>query len=309
MELERMNKNHFIASGALMGKVFIVGCGEIGRRVAKLWQSRGVGVAALARSEESARDLGRLGIETVPGDLDDPGSLGSMPVRGCIVYYLAPPPEEGEGDPRIAAFLSAIPAGAGPERIVYMSTTGVYGDRRGGWVTEETPPSPTSPRGKRRLAAETALRDWALARGVPVVILRVAGIYGPGRIPVERVRSGAPVPAAEEAPASNRIHAQDVARVCVAAALRGKDGSVYNVSDGNPGTITQYYNAVADLLGVPRPPSIPMEEARRVLGKGILSFLSESKRVDSRKLREELGLELLYPDLSSGLAASLESEG
>lgn len=289
-------------------RIFIAGCGEIGRRVAKLWQGRGAEVAALARSEGSARELVRLGIETVLGDLDDPGSIGTLPVQGCILYYLAPPPEKGEGDPRIAAFLAAIPTGAGPERIVYMSTTGVYGDRQGGWVTEDTPPAPTSSRGKRRLAAETALRAWGLAREVPVIILRVAGIYGPGRIPVERVRSGAPVPAEEEAPASNRIHAQDVARACVAAALHGKDGSVYNVSDGNPGTITQYYNAVADLLGIPRPPAVPMEEARRVLGKGILSFLAESKRVDSRKLREELGLELLYPDLSSGLPASLEDE-
>jgi nucleoside-diphosphate-sugar epimerase len=142
-----------------------------------------------------------------------------------------------------------------------------------------------------------------------VVILRVAGIYGPGRLPLDKVRKRTPVIAGSESPCSNRIHADDLARVCVAAAKRGRGGAVYNVSDGQPGTISQYYCAVADRLGVPRPPEVTMSEARRVMSEAMLSYLSESKRVDSRKMREELGVELLYPDLESGLAASFADGG
>ncbi len=140
------------------------------------------------------------------------------------------------------------------------------------------------------------------------MILRVAGIYGPGRLPVEKVRKGGPVLAESEAPASNRIHSEDLARVCVAAAKRGGAGAVYNVSDGEPGTITQYYFAVADLLGLPRPRAVTMPEARRVMSKEMVSYLTDSKRVDNRKMREELGVTLLYPTLEAGLAASLEEK-
>ncbi len=206
------------------------------------------------------------------------------------------------------AFLSRIPSGEDPDKIVYMSTTGVYGDLGGGVATEETPPSPGTSRGKRRLDAESALLAWGRERSVPAVILRVAGIYGPGRLPIEKVRKGTPVPAENDSPFTNRIHSEDLARICVAAGRRGKGGAVYNVSDGHPGTITQYYNAVADLLGVRRPPAVTMAEARKALDKAMLSYLGESKRVDNRKMLQELGVELLYPDLETGLAASRQDD-
>ncbi|MDA8121044.1 MAG: SDR family oxidoreductase [Deltaproteobacteria bacterium] len=282
--------------------ILIIGCGDIGCRVAKLWQEEGASVSAMARSSRSARRLEPLGILPVGGDLDDPASLRGLPVNGSILYYLAPPPDTGETDTRMRAFLASLPPGNDPSRFVYMSTTGVYADMRGGWVTEETPANPETDRGKRRLDAENSVLSWGRTRNVPVVILRVSGIYGPGRIPVERVRAGAPVLSRDEAPFTNRIHSEDLARICVAAAKRGKGGSVYNVSDGNPGTITQYYNAVADRMGLPRPPVVTMAEARRTMSEAMLSYLSESKRVDSRKMREELGITLRYPDLASGLA-------
>lgn len=288
-----------------MIRVFIVGCGDIGCRLAKIWQEDGASVSALARSSRSARRLESLGIAPVAGDLDDPGSLRGLPARDAILYYLAPPPERGITDPRMGAFLASLPQGEDPATIVYMSTTGVYGDMQGGRVTEETPANPRTERGKRRLDAENALLAWGRTRKVPAVILRVSGIYGPGRIPVERIRAGAPVLSQDEAPLTNRIHAEDLAAVCVAAATRGKGGAVYNVSDGNPGTITQYYNAVADRLGLPRPPVVTMEEARRSMSETMLSYLSESKRVDNRKMRDELGVVLRYPDLDSGLSATL----
>ena len=284
-----------------MNTVFIVGCGDVGARVSGLWIARGARVLALARSDASARRLSLLGVVPVRGDLDDPPSLRGLPVRASCLYYLAPPPGAGETDPRVRAFLSSLPAGEEPAKAIYMSTTAVYGDNGGAWVTEETPPAPASTRGKRRLDAEGAFVAWGRERGVPVVILRVSGIYGPGRLPVDAVRRGAPVVREGEAPWTNRIHADDLAAVCVAAADRGRDGAVYNVSDGVPGTIAGYYIAVADLFGLPRPLEVTMAEARRVMSPGMLSYLSESRRVDVRRMREELGVTLRYPDLAAGL--------
>lgn len=292
-----------------MNHVLIVGCGDIGRRVARLWREEGVPVFALARSRESAGRMLGLGITPVRGDLDMPSSLSGLPTKGSLLYYLAPPPDGGDTDPRMQTFLARIPSGEDPEKIVYMSTTGVYGDLGGGVATEETPPSPATARGKRRLDAEIALLAWGGERNVPSVILRVAGIYGPGRLPVAKVREGAPVLAENDSPFSNRIHSEDLARICVAAGRRGKGGAVYNVSDGRPGTIAQYYNAVADLFGIRRPPAVTMAEARRAMSGAMLSYLGESKQVDNRKMLEELGVELLHPTLESGLAASMSDDG
>lgn len=221
-----------------------------------------------------------------------------------MLYYFAPPPGEGETDTRMENLLAALDVAALPARVIYLGTTGVYGDCAGAWITEEQPPAPHTSRGRRRLAAETALRAWGGAVGVPVVILRVPGIYGPGRLPVERLHRGSPVVREEESPFTNRIHADDLARVCAAAAERGAAG-VYNVSDGHPTTMTDYFNRVADLLGLPRPPVVSMEEARRTFSPAMLSYLEESRRLDNRKMREELGVELLYPDLDHGLPACL----
>ena len=146
------------------------------------------------------------------------------------------------------------------------------------------------------------LRRWSEANGVPIVILRVPGIYARGRLPEERLRAGEPVLREEESPFSNRIHADDLARVCVAAAHRDHPHDLYNVSDGHPTTMTDYFYRVADALGLTRPPAVTLEEARRRLGEGMLSYLAESKRIDNRRMREELGVELMYPDLASGLA-------
>ncbi len=200
-------------------------------------------------------------------------------------------------------FLAGITAARLPQRLVYISTTGVYGDCGGAWITETQPVNPGTPRGKRRLAAENVLQAWSAQTGVPVVILRVPGIYGPGRLPVERIRKALPVLREADAPYSNRIHADDLARVCDAAMRRGTPGAVYNVADNQPTTMSHYFNRSADTLGLPRPPAVSMSEAREQLTAAMLSFIEESRRIDNRKMREELGVVLLYPDLESGLAA------
>jgi len=287
----------------------IIGCGDIGMRVAALERDAGHSVAGLARTEESARRLRASGIQPVMGDLDVPSSLTGLPLKGTVVYYFAPPPGKGVTDPRMQAFVSVLVPPDIPARVVLISTTGVYGDCRGEWVTEDRPPNPQVNRARRRLAAETALRRWSEIGSVPVVILRVPGIYGPRRLPEERLRAGEPVLRAEESPYSNRIHADDLARVCVAAAHCHHPSVVYNVSDGHPTTMTDFFYRVADRLEIPRPPALALEEARRRLGEGMLSYLAESKRIDNRRMREELGVELRYPDLAAGLSSRVEEDG
>jgi nucleoside-diphosphate-sugar epimerase len=206
-------------------------------------------------------------------------------------------------------FVSILDASRLPTRVVLISTTGVYGDCRGEWVTEDRPPNPQADRAKRRLAAETMLRRWSEKSGVPIVILRVPGIYGRGYLPEERLRAGEPVLREEESPFSNRIHADDLARTCFIAGHHDRPGILYNVSDGHPTTMTDFFYRVADLLGIPRPPAITLEQARRQLGEGMLSYLVESKRIDNRRLREELGVELMYPDLAAGLPSCFDRCG
>ena len=288
-----------------MEQVFIVGCGDIGKKAARLALAEGRTVTALVRSEERAVRLQELGIGTVEGDLDDPESLAGLPVRGTVVLYLAPPPGGGITEPRVRAFCAAIKPGEEPAKVVYLSTSGVYGDCGNVTVTEETPANPQTARAKRRYDAEVAFRAWGQERGVPVVILRVTGIYGPGRLPLQQLTSGQPVLLESEASFTNRIHSEDLGRVCIAAAERGEDGDIFNVSDGTPGTMTEYFNACADALGLPRPRQVTMDEARKVMSPLMLSYVTESRRMDSARMQEKLGITLLYPTLQEGLKASV----
>jgi len=294
--------------GMAEDSVLIAGCGDIGLRVAGLEQAAGRRVLGLARSAAAALRLAGAGVEAVAGDLDQANALDGLPAGVAVLYYFAPPPPQGDFDPRLAGLLAGLDAPAAPRRLVYISTSGVYGDCGGAWVDEGWPVNPRSARGKRRAAAESCLREWAGARGVDAVVLRVPGIYGPGRLPKERILRGVPVVRVEESPWSNRVHADDLAQACFLAARRGAAGGVYNVSDGQPSTMTDYFFQVADCLGLPRPPAITLEAARRVLGPGVLSFLEESKRLDNRRMREELGVALRYPRLAEGLAACLAAE-
>jgi nucleoside-diphosphate-sugar epimerase len=241
----------------------------------------------------------------VRGDLDAPQSMVGLPIRQARIYYFAPPPSSGNTDPRLRYFLAAIASDALPTRIILISTSGVYGDCHGEWVTEERPPRPDADRARRRLDAEQTLRAWGERHNVPIVILRVPGIYGPGRLPEKRLRAREPVLQEAESPWSNRVHIDDLVRACRAAAERGRPGAVYNISDGHPTTMTDYFNRVADALGLERPPQITLAQTHSELSAGMQSYLAESKRLDNRRMCEELGVVPLYPDLTRGLAACL----
>ena len=279
-----------------MQHLLIVGCGAIGQRVATLALAQGMNVSTFNRSGE-----GISGARHCSGNLDEPATLEGIPTRGAGVIYLAPPPGGGNEDTRMRNFISSIAEGEEPEKFVYISTSAVYGDCGSGTVTEETQASPQTSRGKRRLHAERLLTAWGRERGVATVILRVTAIYAADRLPVSQLTTGQPVLREEEALPSNRIHADDLSRICLAALERGKNGAIFNVSDGSSSTMTSYFNAAADKLGLPRPRQVAMEEARRVMSPLMISYFSEGRVVDNRKMLDELGITLLYPNLEAGL--------
>jgi nucleoside-diphosphate-sugar epimerase len=284
-----------------MESVLIVGCGHIGRRVAVKLHGRGQRVTGMVRSSASAARLRELGIDALCLDLD--AGVRHIPGSGAFgaIGYFAPPPSSGTQDTRMRRFLEAFDNTSLPRRIVYISTSAVYGDCHGDWITEEQPVQPTTERGLRRLDAERQLQSWATRHGVEWLILRVPGIYGPGKLPLERVSKGLPVLQEADAPYTNRIHAEDLAVIWVAALDSEHHDTVYNVSDGHPSTMTDYFFRVADAAGLPRPPVVTREEAQQVLSGGMLSFLQDSRRMDNQKLLRDLGVTLRYPDLDTGL--------
>jgi nucleoside-diphosphate-sugar epimerase len=285
----------------------IFGCGYLGRLVAARERDHGGQPIGVVRSATSAEELRGLGINALRADLDVP-ELSGLPLRNSKIFYFIPPPKQGDADTRVRNLISAFEQQGQPGRIVYLSTTGVYGDCNGEWVTEERPANPLASRAKRRWDAECRLRDWRCKTGGELVILRVAGIYGPGRLPLQRLRAGLPLVQAEESPWSNRIHVADLVQVCLAAMQRGRDGEIYNVSDGSPGTMIDYFTRLADLTGLPRPPAISLSQAQQQLSPGMLSYMQESRRLDNGKMRDELGIELQYPTMDSGLPACVRSD-
>lgn len=286
-------------------KVVIVGCGDIGARVAQRWLGRGAIVHGVVSTARSVDRLGKLGIDAQLLDLDQSVPLGGIEVNDALVYYFAPPPTQGRVDTRMRNFLVAV-GEQRPTRLIYLSTTGVYGDCGGALVSETAPPNPQTDRGRRRLDAEQAVREWSGRSGAGIVILRVGGIYGPGRLPLARIRAGTPVLHEHLAPATNRIHADDLAAVCEAAAEHGVAGQIYNVSDGQAGNMTQYFYAIADAAGLPRPPAVGWNEAERTMTAGMLSYLRESRRLDTRRMEQDLKVTLRYPTLDEGLASCQE---
>ena len=284
--------------------LLIAGCGYVGRRLAARLRER-FDVAALVRSSESAAALERQGLKTVLIDLDRVRAGASIPERldQEAIVYLAPPPSQGESDLRLDRFLqlAIVP----PRTFVYMSTTGVYGDAGGGFVDESTPVMPATDRARRRVSAEEMTRVWCHERRVRRVVLRVPGIYGPGRLPLERLRKAEPVVRQEDAGISNRIHVDDLVTACEAAIENKEARGVYNVTDGNSISSTAFIDLVADLSGLPRPPRVPMEEAQLTFSPERLSFLNESRRVGNDRMLKHLGVRLRYAELEAGIRASL----
>ena len=284
----------------------IVGCGDVGLRLGRLLAADGATVHAFTRSKARAARLAAAGFRAACLDLDRPVDAGALPPAAALFHFVPPPPR-GDDDPRLGRLLAAL-AARPPRRLVLLSTSAVYGDHRGARVTEDTPPRPASARGRRRLAAERRLAAFARENGTEAVILRVGGIYARDRLPLERLRRGEPVLRPELAPPTNRIHADDLAAVCRAAALRGRPGAVYNVCDGSESSMTEYFYTIADCLGLPRPPAVDWAEAERTMSPGMLAYLRESRRMDNRRMLSELGVRLRHPDLRTALGTPAARE-
>ncbi len=280
----------------------IFGCGHLGRLVAARRRETGRESLGVVRTSASLERLQELGFRSRQADLDAP-DLPELPLENSNLFYFIPPPKSGDLDTRVQRLISEFKQQGNPHRIVYLSTTGVYGDCHGEWVTEQRPVNPVVSRAKRRWDAECRFREWSSATGAELVLLRVAGIYGPGKLPLERLRKGLPLVRVEESPWTNRIHISDLVQVCLVAMDRGQNGEVYNASDGSPGTMIDYFTQIAALAGLPPPPAITLAQAQEKLSAGMLSYMRESRRLDNSKIRGELGVTLEYPNLEQGLPA------
>ena len=239
------------------------------------------------------------------GDLDSPETLDRLAGLAQDVVHFAPPPGLGTRDTRTANLIRALTKGGSlPQRMVYISTSGVYGDCGGALVEETRQARPSSDRARRRLDAERQLRAWGVETAVHVSILRVPGIYAAERLPLARLKAGTPALATEQDPYTNHIHADDLARTVIAALSRGRGGRAYNASDDSWMKMGDYFDLVADQFGLPHPPRISRETAEREIPESMLSFMRESRRLANRRLKKELRVKLRYPSVAHGVIAA-----
>ena len=288
-------------------RILIVGCGDVGLRVARGLQGR-VRLLALTSSSARTAELRERGITPLGGNLDQPATLARLAGLATRVVHLAPPPGEGHAqwwrDPRTVALLRALRLRTAPAALVYGSTRGVYGDCQGALVPETRPLRPNTPRAQRRADAEQAVRHFGRAAHVRTSILRIPGIYAPDRdggTPRERLQKGTPVLEARDDVYTNHIHADDLARALTAALWRGRPQRIYNASDDTQLKMGDYFDLAADLYGLPRPPRVPRNAAQDGLPLMLLSFMSESRRLDNARLKQELRVVLRHPTVASGL--------
>ncbi|MDO8249807.1 MAG: SDR family oxidoreductase [Rhodoferax sp.] len=285
-------------------RILIVGCGDVGLRVAQALAGR-VRLMALTSSADRTQALRARGITPLAGNLDDPDSLRRLAGLATRVLHLAPPPAEGWGDPRTLALTRALRRRSPPDAMVYGSTSGVYGDCQGEVAIETRATHADTPRARRRIDAENSMRFFGRAAQVRSSILRIPGIYAPDReggTPRPRLLKGTPVLQAADDVYTNHIHADDLARACLAALWRGRPQRIYNVNDDTCLKMGDYFDLAADLYGLPRPPRVARNTARDQLSLMLLSFMSESRRMDNTRLKRELRLTLRYPTVDVGLS-------
>lgn len=291
-------------------RVLIIGCGDVGQRAARvLGGGARARILALTTSPERCVTLRAQGITPLRGNLDDARSLQRLAGLATRVLHLAPPPSGDLThwwlDPRTRALVHTLVQRSRPFALVYGSTSGVYGDGQGRWVSEATPTAPRTPRAWRRVDAEAAVRWLGRATGVRTTVLRIPGIYAPDRAggtPRERLLRGTPVLREADDVYTNHIHAHDLARACVLALWRGRPQRNVNVVDDTQLKMGDYFDLAADLYGLPRPPRIGRDAASDQLPLMLLSFMSESRRLHNQRMKTELRLCLQYPTVADGLS-------
>ncbi|AOW14605.1 NAD(P)-dependent oxidoreductase [Hydrogenophaga crassostreae] len=290
-------------------RVLIVGCGDVGQRAVRvLGSGQRVRLLALTSSAERTPGLRAMGVTPLLGNLDDQRGLRRLAGLATRVLHLAPPPSEAgralPNDPRTRALAHALMQRAAPRALVYGSTSGVYGDQQGAWVSETTRVQPQSPRAGRRVDAETTVHGLGRVTGLRTTVLRIPGIYAADReggTPRGRLERGTPVLRESDDVFTNHIHADDLARACVLALWRGKPQRNVNVCDDTEMKMGDYVDFAADLYGVARPPRVSSAEAEAQLPAMLLSFMKESRRLRNSRMKAELGFVLRYPTVREGL--------
>ena len=283
-------------------RLLIVGCGDVGMRLIPLLRSR-FRVFALTSQPERLSELRSAGVIPILGNLDSPQSLYRLKGLSDIVVHLAPPPMQGSLDQRTRNLVAILPRHG---KLVYVSTTGVYGDCKGAYFDETRPVAPVNARAERRVDAERVLRRWARHREGKLSILRVPGIYAADRLPLERLRQGTPALLDADDVYTNHIHADDLAQIIALALFRAQPLRVYHTVDDSALKMGDYFDQVATAFKLPRPPRVPRAELSKQVSPMLLSFMSESRRLSNERMKTELGVRLRWPAVSD-LLASLPS--
>ena len=281
-------------------RLLIVGCGDIGLRVVKQL-STFYRIFALTSQRERFQELRSLGVMPIFGDLDMPDSLSRLKGLAGTVIHLAPPQNISTYDYRTRNLVRILSQGSpGIRRLVYVSTTGVYGDCQGARVCETTPINPQNDRAHRRADAERVLRSWAIKTGATLSILRVPGIYSADRLPIERLKSKTPALLSDEDAYSNHIHSDDLARLICAAIFHGRPQRTINACDGDEMKMGDYFDQVADAFSLVRPQRLPAVALQKIVNPMLWSFMRESRRVQNPRL-SELRIKLRYPSVTEFL--------
>ncbi len=286
-----------------MRRLLIIGCGDVALRALPQLRER-YRIYGLTHSRERVPLLRTHGVLPIIGDLDDPASLDGLTGIAHDVLHTAPPPPQGARDTRTAHLIAVLAkAKSLPQQLVYISTSGVYGDCAGELIDETRPLRPQTARARRRVDAEQQLREWGKRSHLRISILRAPGIYSEQRLPLARLNAGMPALCADEDGYSNHVHADDLARMTVAALRFGHAGRMYNASDDSVLKMGDYFDLVADHCGLPRPPRLSRAEAGGRIPANVWSFMSESRRLSNNRLKKELRFKLRYPTVRDGIAA------
>lgn len=280
-------------------RLLIVGCGDVGLRLLPLVRER-FRVFAVTSSPDRCGELRAAGAVPIVADLDHRASLARLKGLAHHIVHLAPPPGRGALDQRSRNLTAILPDGA---RLVYVSTSGVYGDCQGQQIDETQPVAPKNARAVRRVDAERVLRQWARGSGSRLAIVRAPGIYARERLPLERLRLGTPALLAEDDVFTNHIHADDLARIVALALMRALPGRVYNAVDDSEMRMAEYFDAVADAFDLSRPPRLPRAELAQQVSPQLMTFMSESRRIGNGRIKRELGVRLRYPQIAPALTA------
>ena len=280
-----------------MPRLLIVGCGDVGMRLLPLVRDR-FRVFAVTSEASRKAELRAAGAIPVVANLDQPASLAALSRLASTIVHLAPPQSDGSRDRRTRNLTAILPDHA---NMVYVSTTGVYGNCGGAHFDETRPVNPQNPRARRRVDGEQVLRAWARRARGRLSILRVPGIYAADRLPIERLQKGTPALVPEDDVYTNHIHADDLARIVAAALFRGRPNRVYHAVDDSDMRMGEYFDAVADAFGLARPARLPRAELQEIVSPMLLSFMSESRRLKNERIKSELGIRLCYSRVSDAL--------